>query len=133
MAQPHAAFVTNALVGRDAQATAIEAALSEVANGRSVVLLFAGEAGIGKSRMAEEVVRRATGRGWRTAWVGACRRAAAWRDHRASARQGERDDEHESPGPQRRCGESGELYGGRVCPMRIVEHRYERFIAYPLA
>ena len=59
------------MVGREAQENVIEATLDELVLGRSSVLLLTGEAGIGKSRMADEVVRRARSRGLRTAWAGA--------------------------------------------------------------
>ncbi len=71
MEQARAASAVNAIVGRESQENVIDSTLDELAVGRSCVLLLSGEAGIGKSRMADEVVRRARSRGLRTAWAGA--------------------------------------------------------------
>ncbi len=58
------------LVGRTAERAAIRAA-SESARrgGQGRIVLLEGDAGIGKSRLAEEVVDRATGEGWATSWA----------------------------------------------------------------
>ena len=70
MEHARAASAANAIVGREAQENIFEATLDELAVGRSAVLLLSGEAGIGKSRLADEVVRRARSRGLRSAWAG---------------------------------------------------------------
>jgi DNA-binding SARP family transcriptional activator len=51
------------LVGRDAEVAAVTAAWSRAAGGRPATLLLTGEAGIGKTRLAAEVVRLATATG----------------------------------------------------------------------
>jgi DNA-binding SARP family transcriptional activator len=58
----------DALVGREAQLAAFEATLAGVAAGRGRVVLVAGEPGIGKTRLAEEVARRAAAGGAGVAW-----------------------------------------------------------------
>ena len=52
------------LVGRRAELAAIERCLDEVAGGTRRILLIEGEAGIGKSRLTEETVRRARAAGF---------------------------------------------------------------------
>ena len=49
--------------GRDTELGALDGALDELTAGRSVVLLVEGEAGIGKSRLLDDVLDRARGRG----------------------------------------------------------------------
>jgi tetratricopeptide (TPR) repeat protein len=56
------------LVGREAQLAAFEATLAGVSAGRGRVVLVTGEPGIGKTRLAEEVARRAAGGGAGVAW-----------------------------------------------------------------
>jgi DNA-binding SARP family transcriptional activator len=56
------------LVGRDGQLAALDAALTGAAAGRGRVVLVAGEPGIGKTRLAEEVARRATSQGIQVVW-----------------------------------------------------------------
>ena len=56
------------LVGRDEQLAVLDRTLAGVAAGRGQLVLVAGEPGIGKTRLAEEVARRAAVRGVRVAW-----------------------------------------------------------------
>ncbi len=56
------------LVGRDREVSAIEVALELLASGAGTLFLFAGEPGIGKTRLATEVMHRARGLGVRTSW-----------------------------------------------------------------
>ncbi|WP_166521297.1 BTAD domain-containing putative transcriptional regulator [Modestobacter roseus] len=56
------------LVGRAAELSRLETLLGQVAAGRPAVALVEGEAGIGKTRLAEAVADRARRRGWPVAW-----------------------------------------------------------------
>jgi DNA-binding SARP family transcriptional activator len=56
------------LVGRRAELARLEAVLDHAASGRGGVVLVAGEPGIGKTRLAEEVVARTRVRGWLAVW-----------------------------------------------------------------
>ena len=56
------------LVGRDEQLALLDRTLAGVAAGRGQLVLVAGEPGIGKTRLAEEVARHAAVRGVRVAW-----------------------------------------------------------------
>ena len=58
-------------VGRGLELDRMAVALDDAAGGRSQLLLVGGEAGVGKTRFVEEVVRRARERGGRTL-VGGC-------------------------------------------------------------
>ena len=60
--------VEGELVGREEQLAVLEGALTGAAAGRGRLVLVAGEPGIGKTRLAEEVARRAASRGVRVAW-----------------------------------------------------------------
>jgi DNA-binding SARP family transcriptional activator len=60
-----------AFVGRDPELAALVAGLDDVLAGRGRLFLLGGEPGIGKSRLAEELVARAHARGARTL-VGRC-------------------------------------------------------------
>ena len=51
--------MTPGFVGRDAERAQLEAALARVAAGAGSLVLLGGEAGIGKTRLAEEVLRDA--------------------------------------------------------------------------
>lgn len=53
------------MVGRDRELARFDAVLGAVAGGQSAVVLVAGEAGVGKSRLIEELAARATARGVR--------------------------------------------------------------------
>ncbi len=62
---------TTGFVGRDQELAAIDAAVASAASGRGRLVLLEGEAGIGKTRTAQEAVRRAEARGIPSA-VGWC-------------------------------------------------------------
>lgn len=61
-------------VGRDVELKGLEAALAAAMGGEGALALISGEPGIGKSRLAEELSRRAAARGacvvWGRAWEG---------------------------------------------------------------
>lgn len=59
---------TSPLVGRDQELAQLAAVLKEAASGRGGVVLVHGEAGIGKTRVAQELVAEAGARGFRSAW-----------------------------------------------------------------
>ena len=54
------------LVGRDAELAILDTALTEAARGHGRILLLAGEAGVGKSRLAAELLARAGEQGFAT-------------------------------------------------------------------
>lgn len=56
------------LVGRGVEIAALAASVDELVAGRGGVVLLAGEPGIGKSRLAEDVAERATAADVKTAW-----------------------------------------------------------------
>ncbi|MER7006163.1 BTAD domain-containing putative transcriptional regulator [Dactylosporangium sp. NPDC000555] len=56
------------LVGRRGERARLRTALSDAVNGRGSVLVLEGEAGIGKTRLAEEAAEMALAQGWRVAW-----------------------------------------------------------------
>jgi len=60
--------VESSLVGRHQELSRLAAAIEEVAEGRGFVCFLTGEAGIGKSRLAEEAARLARDRGMRIYW-----------------------------------------------------------------
>jgi DNA-binding CsgD family transcriptional regulator len=53
------------LRGRETESTALDRALDRVASGRAAIVLVDGEAGIGKTRLLEDALARARGRGMR--------------------------------------------------------------------
>lgn len=55
-------------VGRARELTELESALEDALSGRGGVVLLAGEPGIGKSRLADELAEQARGRGARVLW-----------------------------------------------------------------
>jgi DNA-binding CsgD family transcriptional regulator len=67
--------VTTPFVGRVGELAALTADLDAAVGGRGGVVLVVGEPGIGKTRLAEELAARATGRGavvlWGRCWEGA--------------------------------------------------------------
>ncbi|MGH8984741.1 MAG: ATP-binding protein, partial [Acidimicrobiia bacterium] len=67
------------LVGRESQLAAAGALLDDLDRSRGGLLVLVGEAGIGKTRLAEEIVDVARTRGARTAW------ASAWQGDGAPA------------------------------------------------
>ncbi|HUS62781.1 MAG TPA: BREX system ATP-binding domain-containing protein, partial [Acidimicrobiales bacterium] len=62
------------LVGRQRELGVLDAALDEASAGRTRMVLVRGDAGIGKTRLVEELVDRARRRGcdavWGRAWEG---------------------------------------------------------------
>jgi predicted ATPase len=66
--------VTTPFVGREAELAALTADLDAAVGGRGGVVVLAGEPGIGKTRLAEELAAAATSRGalvlWGRCWEG---------------------------------------------------------------
>ena len=88
------------LVGRDEEASHLQAALAAAEAGHGGTVLLTGEAGIGKSRLVREIARTAGSRGF-TVLTG---RAVAGGSQRRSGRS-----------PRRWC-RPGELAGSRSAP-----------------
>jgi serine kinase of HPr protein (carbohydrate metabolism regulator) len=63
--------VSPTLIGRHAELAELHRALDVVAGGGRAVVLLAGEAGIGKTRLLQELVERARGAGFHSC-VGRC-------------------------------------------------------------
>jgi DNA-binding winged helix-turn-helix (wHTH) protein/tetratricopeptide (TPR) repeat protein len=78
---PSSAAASSSFVGRDDVMAELEAALASALAGEGRMILLAGEAGIGKTRTAREIVARARARGI-PAYTGACSETggapAAW-------------------------------------------------------
>ena len=55
-------------IGRTDTLAALDGALTQVSDGAAQLVLLAGEAGIGKTRMAHELADRARERGQRVLW-----------------------------------------------------------------
>ena len=72
--QPSSQNPTRQIVGRDAQLAVVAAHLADLDRSRGGLVLLTGEPGIGKTRLAEEIVRLGRERGarpaWATAWQG---------------------------------------------------------------
>lgn len=64
----HRAHAASVFVGRQREVAEVLGGLEDVAAGRGRLFLLAGEPGIGKSRLADEVAARARERGARVAW-----------------------------------------------------------------
>src|SRR5690349_6037755 len=62
--------VSPILVGRDDELSALEDALLDAAAGKSGVVALAGDAGLGKTRLAAELARRAERLGCPVLWGG---------------------------------------------------------------
>src|ERR1700689_4070568 len=58
----------NAFVGRERELAELRAGLDDVSAGRGRLFLLSGEAGIGKTRLAEEISDDASARGMRVVW-----------------------------------------------------------------
>jgi DNA-binding winged helix-turn-helix (wHTH) protein/tetratricopeptide (TPR) repeat protein len=71
---PRSPFAGPPLVGRDEILAPLETALDEACRGRGRVVLLGGEAGVGKTRLAQEIAERAEARGlgalWSRCWDG---------------------------------------------------------------
>jgi predicted ATPase len=59
---------TNGFVGRERELGELRRALDEAESGRGGLFLISGEAGVGKTRLAEEIAADATSRGMRAVW-----------------------------------------------------------------
>ena len=74
-AEPGLGATAGMLVGRERHLVELWAALDEAVAGRGGLLLLAGEAGVGKTRLAEELAAEAASRGglvvWGRGWEGA--------------------------------------------------------------
>ncbi len=114
------------LVGRDREQAAMESALEEAREGRGLMIALVGEPGIGKSRLAIEILRRAETGGFTTAWTSSrsyaiglpvspgqpARAAAAARDRRRQTGY--------------RCGASGRGRRRRRCDDHDLGARHRR-------
>jgi adenylate cyclase len=69
------------LVGRDRELASLESARDEAAEGRGLMVALAGEPGIGKSRLALEIRRRAEANGFASAWTSSRSYASAFPYH----------------------------------------------------
>ncbi|WP_253791837.1 ATP-binding protein [Nocardia amikacinitolerans] len=58
------------LVGRARESELLATLLDQAVSGRGRVVLIAGEPGIGKTRLAQEIAMRAEAAGVRVSWVG---------------------------------------------------------------
>ena len=65
---PHSASAHRILLGRDPELGDLDVALDDVVAGRGRVVLAKGEPGIGKSRLADELGRKAAARGFAVHW-----------------------------------------------------------------
>ncbi len=69
------------LVGRERELAALESAIAEARDGRGLMVALVGEPGIGKSRLALELLRRAEATGFGTAWTSSRSYASAFPYH----------------------------------------------------
>ncbi len=69
------------LVGRERELAALESAIEEAREGRGMMVALVGEPGIGKSRLALELLRRAETSGFATAWTSSRSYASAFPYH----------------------------------------------------
>ncbi|MCA1570380.1 MAG: AAA family ATPase [Chloroflexi bacterium] len=69
------------LVGRERELASLESVLGEAEGGRGLMVALAGEPGIGKSRLALEVRRRAEANGFVSAWTSSRSYASAFPYH----------------------------------------------------
>ena len=65
---PHHRGAGRIWLGREREVHALEAGLDELADGRGGLFLLVGEPGIGKTRLADELARSATARGFAVHW-----------------------------------------------------------------
>jgi predicted ATP-dependent serine protease len=68
MVEQEASRPGGVFVGRDSELSELEAALDESDGGRGSLFMLAGEPGIGKSRLADELAARARERGFFVLW-----------------------------------------------------------------
>lgn len=68
VAQPETA--TNPLFGRTSEQHQLAEVAAEARRGRLRLVLVSGDAGVGKTALAEAATRQLAGQGWRTAWGG---------------------------------------------------------------
>jgi DNA-binding SARP family transcriptional activator len=68
---------TSSLVGREDQLRCLLDTMSQAGEGRGGVVLISGQAGIGKTRLADEVASQASRSGWPVAWGRASEREGA--------------------------------------------------------
>jgi DNA-binding SARP family transcriptional activator len=61
-------LATSTFIGRSRELEVLESALQSVTEGRGALVLVAGEPGIGKTRLAEELAARAEATGFRVLW-----------------------------------------------------------------
>ncbi|MBD0348429.1 MAG: AAA family ATPase [Thermoleophilia bacterium] len=113
------------LVGRENELAELTGALDDAISGRGNLILLVGEPGIGKSRLAEEVVRNARSRGARVL-VGRCWEAAGapayWPWVQSLRTLVEQTDPH---------GLRGQLAGGAAEVAQIVPELRDRFPYLP--
>jgi class 3 adenylate cyclase/tetratricopeptide (TPR) repeat protein len=79
--QPRARGGEARLVGRERELSSLESALEEARDARGMMVALVGEAGIGKSRLALELMRRSESNGFATAWTSSRSYASAFPYH----------------------------------------------------
>jgi tetratricopeptide (TPR) repeat protein len=92
------------LIGREAQLAVVDGHLADLERGHGGLLVLAGEAGIGKTRLAEEIVARSRERGakpvWATAWTAADGAPPLWPWSQALLQLVGTADALDQPGPE---------------------------------